>query len=346
HGVVATTLILSASPGPATTNTYRRFSSRVTDAWARRTARKYGASLLLQHSEAAEFPSNLVLTICQRASLGDHVLVLSGDGVPSTSWDVPANVRSRVSRYSLKSDWWSRFDSTGTGFALVVVSAQHANQREIVECLRALAEVDVARTLVLVGPSAPEPLLDVLTLEVLRRRRRPANSVKLAAEPTNSATNSQTPSDSAWVKSGAPQLNESSVAVPYGMDTSELVSRRDLASLVDAKTVSIAKKNLPKGTATPKSSAGGELEEPKIVQDVDVEGVGVEASEVEMSGAETTSTDATGVKASGKADSIDSEASTERIMLTSNDIAEIRKRRQRIRESLRRSDSADGQSES
>ncbi|BAH35004.1 hypothetical protein RER_42960 [Rhodococcus erythropolis PR4] len=321
-----------------------RFSSRVTDAWARRTARKYGASLLLQHSEAAEFPPNLALTICQRASLGDHVLVLSGDGVPSTSWDVPAHVRSGVSRYSLKSDWWSRFDSSGTGFALIVVSAQQSNQREIVECLRALAEVDVARTLVLVGPSAPEPLLDVLTLAVLRRRRRPASSVKLAAEPTNSATNSQTPSDSAWVKSGAPRLNEPSVAVPYGMDTSDLVSRRDRASLVDAKTVSIAKKNLPK--ATPKPSAGVELEEPQVVQTVDVEGAGVEASVVETSGAETTSTDATGVKASGEADGIDSEASTERIMLTSKDIAEIRKRRQRTRVSLIRSDSADGQSES
>ena len=316
----------------------------MTDAWARRTARKYGASLLLQHSEAAEFPPNLALTICQRASLGDHVLVLSGDGVLSTSWDVPAHVRSGVSRYSLKSDWWRRFDSNGTGFALVVVSAQHANQREIVECLRALAEVDVARTLVLVGPSAPEPLLDVLTLAVLRRRRRPASSVKLAAEPTNSATNSQAPSDSAWVKSGAPRLNEPSVAVPYGMDTSALDSRRDRASLVDAKTVSIAKKNLPK--AMPKPSAGVELEEPQIVQAVDVEGAGVEASAVEISGAESTSNDATGVKASGEADGIDSEASTERIMLTSKDIAEIRKRRQRTRVSLIRSDSADGQSES
>jgi hypothetical protein len=130
------------------------------------------------------------------------------------------------------------------------------------------------------------------------------------------------------------------------MDTSDLVSRRDRASLVDAKTVSIAKKNLPKGTATPKSSAGVELEEPQVVQTVDVEGAGVEASVVEASGAETTSTDATGVKASGEADGIDSEASTERIMLTSKDIAEIRKRRQRTRVSLIRSDSADGQSES
>ncbi|MBP2524307.1 hypothetical protein [Rhodococcus sp. PvP104] len=128
------------------------------------------------------------------------------------------------------------------------------------------------------------------------------------------------------------------------MDTSALDSRRDRASLVDAKTVSIAKKNLPK--ATPKPSAGVEIEEPQIVQAVDVEGAGVEASAVEISGAESTSNDATGVKASGEADGIDSEASTERIMLTSKDIAEIRKRRQRTRVSLIRSDSADGQSES
>lgn len=82
------------------------------------------------------------------------------------------------------------------------------------------------------------------------------------------------------------------------------------------------------------------------MQAVDVEGAGVEASAVEISGAESTSNDATGVKASGEADGIDSEASTERIMLTSKDIAEIRKRRQRTRVSLIRSDSADGQSES
>lgn len=313
-----------------------RFSSRVTDAWARRTARKYGASLLLQHSLAAEFPSNLALTISQRASLGDHVLVLLGDSISSKSWKVPVNVESKVSRFPLQSDWWSRIDSNGTAFALIVVSAQDVSQPEIVDCLRALAEVDVVRSLVLVGPRAPEPLVDVLTLSVLRRRRRPTDSARHVVESNDSNAIVQTPPDNPGMNHAAPQPNESPVAESSGAESNSVVSRKVRASLLDAKTVSIEKKQLPTSVAARKPSSVVE----DHVQDVDSGVSEVETSATDAAGADALGVDRPGPDNSREPEDINSDASTERIMLTSKDIAAIRQRRQTARENLARPDSS------
>ncbi|MDV8006337.1 hypothetical protein [Rhodococcus sp. IEGM 1318] len=136
-----------------------RFGTRMTDAWARRAAKKFGTSLLLQHSPTAEMPSNVALTVTQRASLGSHVLVLFGEGVAMDSWVVPEGLRSRISQRSLSSDWWSTVDSNAVDFALVVVSVLDADQKDVTDCLRALAEVDVTRSLILVGPAVSESLI-------------------------------------------------------------------------------------------------------------------------------------------------------------------------------------------
>ncbi|MDI9917080.1 hypothetical protein [Rhodococcus sp. IEGM 1379] len=280
-----------------------RFSSRVTDAWARRTAKKFGASLLVQHSSVVEMPSNVALTLSQRASLGDHVLVLVGEGVDMNSWDVPEGLQARVSVHALSSNWWSVVDSSGTAFAIVVVSAQDADQSEIVSCLRTLAEVDVARSLVLVGPAAPEPVIDFLTLSSIRGRSGDTTPVSSPAVVGESAVGPLSAEDAPLYSNGvAEDLNRVTGAPSSSAEaTSGLVvdsgDRRTRAGLIDAQTVTIDRRQLP---ALEPEDHSSPVEGPRTI--VGAVGAG----------------DLDGVDVVDHVDDINSEAATERIVLNTS----------------------------
>ncbi|WP_141210697.1 hypothetical protein [Rhodococcus sp. OK302] len=272
-----------------------RFSSRVTDAWARRTAKKFGASLLVQHSSVAEMPSNVALTLSQRTSLGDHVLVLVGEGVDMNSWDVPEGLQARVSVHALSSNWWSVVDSSGTAFAIVVVSAQDADQSEIASCLRTLAEVDVARSLVLVGPAAPEPVIDFITLSSLRGRSgdtKPVSSAAVVGEPMlreDTSLHLRGVTEDVNGVMGAPSSSAKVASGPV-VDSGD---RRTRAGLIDAQTVTIDRRRL---SALEPEKHPSPVESPRAVDAGDLDGVDVV----------------------NHVDDINSEAATERIMLNTS----------------------------
>lgn len=246
-----------------------RFGSRVTDSWARRSAKKFGASFLVQHSPVADMPSNIALTLSQRASLGDNVLVLVGDGVDTSSWSIPENLQSRILIQPLKSSWWSVMDSNGTAFAIIAVSAQGISRGEVTDGLRALAEVDVTRSLVLVGPAAPEPFIDAITLAKFRGKggeAHTATSVPAVAPvrapvvvpplPPETSSSTLTVSDTSMYTSSV---------VGGQIDREVGLDREVRQGLIDAETVTIYRRRLSGGVdamakASTADSVGTETE--------------------------------------------------------------------------------------
>lgn len=354
-----------------------RFGSRVTDAWARRTAAKFGTSILVQHSATSDIPPNVALTINQRASLGDHVLVLLGDDVPPESLRIPENVASRVSKHRLNTDWWSRIDSHGTAFALVVVSAQSADQREIVECLRALAEVDIVRSLVLVGPAAPEPIIDTITLAAFRRGRdgsATARGVNTAKPSTDSdgamrnvprATRHPVPDravrepvrDVAVSEPVVPERVEVPWTTPETTDESSVdLLKKNQVRLLDAETVSIPRNELPNHyhppvahppvSASPTTNSAAPNSAFRGGADVDGNEKGEVADVEDAPVAFAGNDDEVGAAAPRVHEEVSSDSSTGRIMLTSKDIAAIRRRRETSRSSPVHPESVGGASES
>ena len=298
-----------------------RFSSRVTDAWARRASKKFGASLLVQHTPVAEIPSNVALTLSQRASLGDDVLVLLGDGVDTNWWHVPENLQSRIAIHPLKSEWWSKIDSSGTEFAIVVVSARKAQQQDLVDTLRALAEVDVTRSLVLVGPAAPEPFIELVTLSRFRGRRDTSSPASPRPKPG----------------SPAPPMSVPPVAVPqaHSVNLIKPVDRTDRGKLIDAQTVTIERNCLPASAAKKTRETGVETAVPRTDQDGDGAPDGVDAA---TDGGDINSGDI-------NSGDINSEAPTERIMLMNKKKSDIRNGQSVTRVGLLRHEGAEGESD-
>lgn len=301
-----------------------RFSSRVTDAWARRASRKFGASLLVQHTSGADIPSNVALTLSQRASLGDDVLVLVGDGVDTNSWHVPENLQSRIAVHPLKSEWWSKIDSSGTEFAIVLVSARKAEQQDIVDALRALAEVDVTRSLVLVGPAASEPFIELITLSRFRGRGDTSPSVSPRPVVKESvATILAVPDTSPYAQTPASgptpvaSVEAVSLATPapvcqaHSVDLIKSADRSERGKLIDAQTVTIERNRLPSSAGKKARTARAETAVQRTDQD------GVSAPD--------------GVDGAPIGDDINSEAPTERIVLVTNKNGDTR-----VEQSVRR----------
>ncbi|WP_371053828.1 hypothetical protein [Rhodococcus gordoniae] len=144
-----------------------RFGATNDAAWARRVARRYRSAVQVERDARTTLPLDTVVMLRQRASLGDSVLLLHGDGV-TIDTDAFADVGDRVVSCGIGEQWWTRVHTEGLALAVVVLQAGAEERAETEDTLRALAEIEVPTRLVVLG--AGRELMPVLPA----RRRGPA----------------------------------------------------------------------------------------------------------------------------------------------------------------------------
>ncbi|WP_213933700.1 hypothetical protein [Rhodococcus sp. B50] len=144
-----------------------RFGATNSAAWARRVARRYRTAVQVETNDRTTLPLDTIVVLQQRASLGDRILLLSGDGV-DIDIDAFGDAGDRIVWCGIGEQWWTRAHTEGLALAVIVLQAEAEGRAEAEDTLRALAEIEVPTRLVVLG--AGRELVPVLPT----RRREPA----------------------------------------------------------------------------------------------------------------------------------------------------------------------------
>ncbi|WP_277370290.1 hypothetical protein [Rhodococcus rhodochrous] len=161
-----------------------RFGASNSAAWARRIARRHRTAVQVERDDRETLPLDTIVMLQQRASLGDHILLLSGEGV-TVETDSFGDARDRIVCCGIGEQWWTRANTEGLALAVIVLQAGAEERTQAEDTLRALAEIEVPTRLVVLG--AGRELVPVLPA----RRRGPV--VEAAPEPPAPESPAATP---------------------------------------------------------------------------------------------------------------------------------------------------------
>ncbi|MCR8691760.1 hypothetical protein NWP13_04360 [Rhodococcus pyridinivorans] len=151
-----------------------RFGASNSAAWARRVARRHRTAVQIERDDRQTLPLDTIVMLGQRASLGDHILLLHGQGVTVES-DAFGAARDRIVCCGIGEQWWTRAKTDGLALAVIVLQAGTEERAQAEDTLRALAEIEVPTRLVVLGAGRE-------LVPVLPARRREA-AVEAAPEP-------------------------------------------------------------------------------------------------------------------------------------------------------------------
>ncbi|SNV25211.1 Uncharacterised protein [Rhodococcus rhodochrous] len=151
-----------------------RFGASNSPAWARRVARRHRTAVQIERDDRETLPLDTIVMLGQRASLGDHILLLTGEGV-TVETDAFGDARDRIVCCGVGEQWWTRAKTEGLALAVIVLQAGAEERAQAEDTLRALAEIEVPTRLVVLG--AGRELVPVLPA------RRRETAVEAAPEP-------------------------------------------------------------------------------------------------------------------------------------------------------------------
>ncbi|WP_241384878.1 hypothetical protein [Rhodococcus sp. CH91] len=156
-----------------------RFGTTTSAAWARRTARRHRSAVQIEQDDRTTLPLDTVVMMQQRASLGASILLLHGAGVVIER-DAFGEVGDRIVCCGLGEQWWTGVRTEGLALAVIVVRAEAEERAEVDDTLRALAEIEVATRLVVLGAGRE-------LVPVLPRRSRTSAPANPPAAPESTA---------------------------------------------------------------------------------------------------------------------------------------------------------------